>query len=889
MALSREARERAEDLFFDLMESGEDWTEGEILRRADGDKAVAAEVLELLGASKEASSIMPSPDRVDSAPQTEIGPYRLTGELGRGGMGTVYRAERMGDYSMEVAIKVLPPGLAGTAARARFVAERRMLARLEHPGIARLLDGGWTVDGRPYIVMERVDGVAISTHVQELSVNERLKLFLQVAAAVQYAHSHLIVHRDLKPSNILVSRDGRAKLLDFGIAKLLDEEEATEALTRTGERLLTPDYASPEQVRGENVTTASDVYQLGVVLYEMLTGVLPFRLKGRPLVEVERTLSDTIPKPPSLRVGSELDGKRTARALRGDLDNIIMKALRKEPEARYASPEAMASDVQRHLDGLPVTARGTTTWYLVRKFVRRHSVSVGAATLLVLSLLVFSIIAVWQANQIAHERDRVAVERDIARYVNGFMVELFEQAKPENDPSREISVRDVLNAGATRIENELEQTPAVRAAFMNVIGSAYGIIGDRAQGKRLLQQALAIRTEIDESSLESAETMNDLGVVELRASRFRAADSLLTRALSIRLQKEATPVEIATTRINLASVREQQGRFGEADSLYTAALPAFEQGIGRSSRSWAISVNNLALLRRSSGRREEAERMLREQLPNRRLFAEQDPSLLALTLTNLGTVLHERGAAAEAEELLREAVSIYSNQGHARPREASARQNLGAALGAQGKWEEAERELRLALRAREAMYPAADMRIATVRNNIASMWRRANQPEKAEPEFRRAVEIARTNPNTDWRARSQMEVNWAWTLLVLGRSAEAGTVFRGIVAAAESGAGVPPRILFDAYWGLGRSNGAVGHAEDAEASFQSALAMTEKVLAPGDPLAWNLRIQYAEFLIGARRGVEARPVLTEAVDSLENANSADAVKARQLLAELDRG
>ncbi len=890
MALSKASREKAEAIFFDLIEGDTHYDDAEVLARAEGEQDVAAEVRALLAIHLESSSLLPAPDPIEST-TTEIGPYRLTGELGRGGMGTVYRAERTGDYSMEVAIKVLPPGLAGTAARERFVAERRMLAKLEHPGIARLLDGGWTADGRPYIVMERVDGVAISEHVRDLNVSDKLELFLQVAAAVQYAHRHLIVHRDLKPSNILVSKDGRAKLLDFGIAKILDEDESSESLTRTGERLLTPDYASPEQVRGETVTTASDVYQLGVVLYEMLTGVLPFRLKGRPLVEVERTLSDTIPKAPSLRIGEgegELDGRRTARALRGDLDNIIMKALRKEPESRYPSPEAMAADVRRHLDGLPVLARGNTTWYLARKFARRHSGSVTAAAILLVSLLSFSIMSVRQASQIADERDKVAQERDIARYVNAFMVELFEAAKPENDPSREISVRDVLNVGAMRIEANLQETPAIRAAFMNVIGSAYGIIGDRRQGERLLRQALAIRSEIDDRSLESAETMNDLGVVQLRANRIEEADTLLTGALEIRIRQGAPEADIATTQVNLASVRERQRRFEEADSLYSRALRVFEKDFGRSNRSWAIAVNNLALLRRATGRRSEAEALLREQLPIRRRFAAQEPSLLGLTLTNLGTVLHERGAHAEAEEALREAVEIYSEQDRSRPTEASARQNLAAAIGAQGRWKEAEEQFLNALAVRESIYPANDMRIATVRNNIASMWRRADSPERAEPDFRKAVEIARSNPNADWGARAQMEVNWGWTLLALDRSAEAGTVFGGLIAAAESGEAVPRRIVFDTYWGLGRAQAAQAAFAAAEESFQSAISMVREILREGDPLEWRLQVQYAEFLILADRPGQAVAVLSVAVDSLEATEDPNAAMARELLEGLGR-
>ncbi|MBO6574337.1 MAG: serine/threonine protein kinase [Rhodothermales bacterium] len=871
MALSPEARERAEEIFFDLMDGETAPRDAELLALCDGEEDIASEVRALLKANQAASTIIPAPAASEVPSMGDIGPYRIVGELGRGGMGTVHLAERVGDYEMEVAIKVLPPALAGTKARERFVAERRILARLQHPGIARLLDGGWTEDGRPYIVMERVDGMSIRDYVGDRSVNERLELFLQVADAVQYAHRHLVVHRDLKPTNILVSREGRVKLLDFGIAKLLDDDDSTESLTRTGERLLTPDYASPEQIRGEAVTTASDVYQLGVVLYEMLSGTLPFHLKGRSLVEVERTVSDTIPKPPSIRVTesvNEEDRRRTARALKGDLDNIIMKALRKEPEQRYASPEAMANDVRRHLAGLPVEARGTTAWYVLRKFVRRHKAAVTAASLLLVSLLAFALISVRQAQQIAQERDRVTQERDIARQVQSFMEELFEQAAPENADSQDVTVRDVLNVGALRIQTDLEQTPVARAAFMNVIGSAYGVVGDRESGRALLEQALEIRIDIDPDGLDAAESMNDLGVVELRARNHVKADSLLSRALQLRIANNALSTEVATTRMNLASVRTFQRRFDEAEALYEEALPVFERRFGPGHRHWAVAMNNYALLKRSMDRRTEAESLLVDLIPAVRSIARTTPVPLATTLANLGTVYHEQGKYAEAVLAFAESVEILSRLENTRPTESIVRQNLAASLGFLDRPTEAEQEFQKALDIRLAMYGRDDFRLAGLLNNWGAMSQRLERLEDAEAQFREAVRLVRQTDRMAWRDRAQMELNWAWTLMLMERHQEATTIYQGILSAAREGLDVPDKIRFDTRWGLARSLAALQEWTAAEQEFQLAIQMADSLFGSADRRPWRVRVGMGELLAETGREQEAAGLLRVAADSL---------------------
>ena len=345
-----------------------------------GDTALREEVERLLSALEKAGEFLdPYPGGMAAQSQAlRIGPYLILGEAGRGGMGVVYRAVRDDDYRQEVAIKVVKAGAETDFLNGRFRLERQALALLNHTNIARLLDGGTTPDGRLYLVMEWIEGRPITQYccTHDLSLPERLKLFLEVCQAVEHAHRNLVVHRDLKSSNILITSEGRPKLLDFGIAKIFSPEASDEPLTLAGARLLTPDYASPEQVRGEAVTTATDVYSLGAVLYETLTRAKRLQFHTRTPAEIERTVCTQVPLPPSAANGpSAIPGPE----LRGDLDNIVIKALQKEPQRRYGSVNQFSEDIRRYLQGLPVVARKDTFPYRASKFARRIELGVGAS------------------------------------------------------------------------------------------------------------------------------------------------------------------------------------------------------------------------------------------------------------------------------------------------------------------------------------------------------------------------------------------------------------------------------------------------------------------------------------------------------------------------------
>ena len=369
------------------------------------DRGLRAEVERLLSAHARAGDFIGSPAVAPPATWAgaeegagrRIGPYSIVRELGRGGMGAVYLAERAdGQYQHRVALKLIKRGMDTEQVLARFRSERQILASLDHPNIARLLDGGSTDQGLPFFAMEYIEGEPIDTYAGRagLSVEDRLRLFLQVCGAVAYAHQNLVIHRDIKPLNILVTSEGTPKLLDFGIAKVL-HPGGEETSTVTSMRLLTPEYASPEQVEGRHATTVSDVYALGVVLYELLTGRSPYRLRSRTPQEVVEAVRTTDPERPS-QAG---DDEKVRRRLRGDLDTILLTALRKEPGRRYQSVEQFGADVRRHLEGMPVLARPDTFGYRAGKFVRRNRVPVAAGSLVVLALVAGTVATAYQAHQ----------------------------------------------------------------------------------------------------------------------------------------------------------------------------------------------------------------------------------------------------------------------------------------------------------------------------------------------------------------------------------------------------------------------------------------------------------------------------------------------------------
>jgi serine/threonine protein kinase len=453
-----------------------------------------------------------------------IGSYRLVRSLGRGGMGEVFLAERADDqFRQKVAIKLVRRGLLSRHIEGRLRQERQILASLDHPNIARLYDGGTTGDGTPYIVMEYIDGEPLDLYCdrRKLTIEQRLRLFITVCGAVHRAHQSLIVHRDLKPSNILVTTDGVPKLLDFGIAKMLDDRAYmhTMAVTQEDVRVMTPDHASPEQIRGDIISTSSDVYVLGVLLYELLCGYKPFALRGRRLAELERAICEDLAPTLSTVVATaerqrdsgisavatqrSVSVVKLRRELGGDLENIVTMAMRKEPDRRYSSAAQLANDVERYLNGLPVLARADSWKYRTEKFVRRHKLGVGLSAALVAMLIGFTVTVYLQSLRIEKERDvaeserRVAEsQREHAEAVSSFLIESFKVVDPFAQGGNSITARQILDHGAARITRELRAQPATKAAVLDTIGSAYLGLGLPEQAQPLIEQGLSLRRQL---------------------------------------------------------------------------------------------------------------------------------------------------------------------------------------------------------------------------------------------------------------------------------------------------------------------------------------------------------------------------------------------------------
>jgi serine/threonine protein kinase len=538
---------RIEYLFYAALEL-EDGRTAFLDEACGGDAELRKEVESLLNSSGQTMGFLKQPvlqaaqqiTEEESLSGKRIGAYQLLRQIGEGGMGKVYLAARADDlYRKEVAIKTVQGGLGQSRAMLlRFRSERQILANLDHPNIARLLDGGITEDGLPYLVMEYVNGVRVDDYcrINKLGTEQRLQLFSIVCEAVEYAHKNLVVHRDIKPANILVTSDGVPKLLDFGIAKLLDPESSDSAQTLTSERMMTPEYASPEQVRGEQVTTSTDVYALGVLLYELLAGKRPFKLDTTSPFEMVRIICEQAPEPPSVvsRTNPELAPPDAARKVGGDLDNIVLMAMRKEPSRRYVAVAALADDVKAYLTGYPVHARTDTWKYRSGKFVRRHRAAVAATAIVALALIGFSIGMGLLAKRAT--RERLTAQRE-----SQFLKGIFEAATPDQARGRQITARELLEQGAKRVDRELAGDPGLQGTMLDNIGRAYMSLGLYDQAEALLERAYTLRKKsLGDENADVASTLAALANDIRLQGHFSKAEPLFRQSLAIRKKEFCT-------------------------------------------------------------------------------------------------------------------------------------------------------------------------------------------------------------------------------------------------------------------------------------------------------------------------------------------------------------
>lgn len=757
--------------------------------RCHGDNELRSEVESVLSAMDETPGFMSEPvslhriarqngSPVHSMMNMRVGSYSIKQFLSSGGMSDVYLADsesQNGDS--QVAIKIICRPLFDDEVRRRFNIEREALAALEHPHIAKLIDAGVTDDGYPFLAIEYIDGQPIHKYcdAQRMTTDQRLALFREVCSAVSHAHQHLIVHRDLKPGNILVTQDGRPKLLDFGIAKLIDAAAGAGSsafpMTATAHRVFTPEYASPEQIRGQLVSTSTDVYSLGIVLYELLTGRRPFQLGGRSRHEIERTVCESVPDKPSTVISGDAVTTSTEprqddtptpqmlaqlrrdeptnlkRRIEGDLDAIVMTAIRKEPERRYSSVQQLSTDIELHQKGLPITARPDTARYRMSKFVHRHRFAAVVSGLIVVAGILGLAGLAWHVHQVNQARilaDTMAARKTI---VSQFLQEMFESFDVMEGKPQDATVRELIDVAAKRIDSgELDDQPEVKATLLLTLGRAYAELGDLPEARKYLNEShhirqafhgdfhpevaeslnalcmlawqsgelveaeetcrivLSIRSELYESdNLETAESLNNLGVVLRRVRKLKEAEPVLRQALQIRQSLLGDDhLDVATTSVNLAVVLKHLGKLDEAETLYRSALAAFKEQAGPSHIRVAGCLNNLALLLRDKGELNEATSLLKESLKIRSdVFSGDHPSI-ATGHHNLGLIENDLGSPLLAKEHFIEALEMRRRLfGPDHPAIGNAAHNLASVLTHLGRLQDAEILAAEALRIRE--------------------------------------------------------------------------------------------------------------------------------------------------------------------------------------------
>jgi eukaryotic-like serine/threonine-protein kinase len=617
-------------------------------------------------------------------PDQRIGNYKVVSHVGSGGMGEVYLAydEKL---NRRVALKLVRFGIGSEESARHFLREGQILASLNHPNIAQIHGAEITAEGISFLVMEYVEGLRIDKYCEDnqLSIRDRLEILCRVCGAVHYAHQRLVIHRDIKPANILITKESEPKLLDFGIAKLLDPETSTAGeQTVTFAGAMTPDYASPEQVRGETMTTASDVYSLGVILYELLSGQRPYRIKARNAAELARAITEQEPARPStavtrgssLKLANQRNLKSRATLLRGDLDNIVLKAMRKEPQRRYTSVEQFSEDIHRHLANLPVIARPDTRSYRTAKFIQRHKAGVAAATLVLVSLTSGIVATLWQAHIAREQRDLAQHEKLKAERINAFlqrMLSFSNQSITSVWPvaeRRDVTVNDMLDQITPKVQAELSSEPDVRAQVERTIGSAYASQGRYDLAERNLRGALKEQVRLyGEQSPEAADTMSELGVLCYREGKIHEAGSLLEKAVAIyRKQRQTNDPAYSAAKLALALDYFGTVKFYEIDpyvgkQLVLEALQVSSGANLKPDERWVLAVNKSeaggAMV--YTGEVDKGEPLLREALAEFHQISNRPQWEQASTLTSLGVAAMNRRQFDDAQKLLKEGEQLF--------------------------------------------------------------------------------------------------------------------------------------------------------------------------------------------------------------------------------------
>jgi eukaryotic-like serine/threonine-protein kinase len=770
----------------------------------------------------------------------QIGPYRVTDVLGRGGMGVVYLAERP-DLQSRVAIKVLRDASLSPARRERFEREQQTLAQLNHPSIARLYDADALPDGTPYFVMEFVDGVPLTAYCEthRCTVGERLRLFRAVGEAVQYAHRQAVIHRDLKPSNILVAKgdpDGApsVKLLDFGIAKQLESIDTPAAQTQAETRLLTPGYAAPEQILGHPVGVYTDVYALGVLLYEMLTGEHPHDLDGLTPGQVEAVIQESEPDRPSVKARS---ADAEAAGVAGlstrewaDLDVLCLTAMHKDPHRRYSTVEALLRDLDRFLHNEPLEARPDTLGYRAGKFLRRNRRQVAAAAFVGVALLG---LVSFHTAQLAHQRDLAHVAAEKAERISEYLIGLFEAGDPYAQDPESLDVSTLLARGEARAD-ELADQPAVQAAMLTVLGRVHTQLSDYDRAGPLLERALELRRQGGEP-VDLAETLSSLASLLLDRGDYAGAEAALREALGLR-ERHLPPnhPDLATNLSDLGTALRYQGRYQDAETLHRLAVRMRRAIHQTPHEELGFSLNRLAVVLFQQGQYGDAERYYREALAvSVAVFGPDHPSVTR-TLANLGKLYEEVGDYVLADSLLTEALRIRrATLGNDHFETAVGLGQLAGLFNTMGEYDRAEAHLRESLAIRERILPPGHPSIATTVNGLATAMQRRGEYDEAETLFRRAADIYREGLGPRHRFTAIALSNLAHVLSLKGELEAARTHYRDALSILEE---VHPADHQELAHNRSRYGGvlaAMGRHEEAEPTLLRAYRTLDAQLGSG--------------------------------------------------------
>lgn len=836
---------RIEEIFHGALERSRGERDSFVEQSCAGDADLARRVRSMLDAEERTGGFLDAPvARVRDAGESfgtlpNIGPYRVVRPLGAGGMGEVFLGVQEGDdFRRYAAIKVVREGV-GPHFAERFARERGILAQLAHPGIARFLGGGATDDGRPYYVMEHVEGERIDDYADRrlLSIRERVELLRQVCLAVQHAHSNLVVHRDLKPSNILVTADGAPKLLDFGIAKLLSDDR--EDVTKTGLRMATPEYAAPEQLRGEVVSTATDVYALGVLLYELLSGHRPFSI-----AEANARALDTDASPPTLpsvaagRFGprpaeaqtetvtpEDVGAKRRSdpstlrRTLRGDLDNIVVKALRAAPGERYISAAALADDLERYLTGRPVLARADSMAYRASKFVRRNRAATVIGAVLLITVIGAALATFAQNRQITAQADALVAERDRALEIQSFLLESFGAAGGDEIAGDSVRVRQVLDGQADRLERSESEDPQTRAEMMHVLADAYERIEAYAAAEAWARRAVDLRTE---------------------------------------LRSDADDPEWARSVALLGWIVNQNGNPNEGLALLEQSVEAWRSNAG-DSVGLARALNDYGGVLYILGRYDESETPLREAYEIRSRVLGADNRAIAITANNLANTLASLGRADEALPLSEEAAEIIARDlGTAHRRSLAARRNVAMLTGVAGDWPAAEVRLSELTQEYQRLGRGQEASAALAMDGLAAALAQQGKLEEAEAVAAEALPIARAavgqHDITDRLLRQQIGI-----LNALRRRPEALSLARELVEVRRATLGEHP-LLAEAL----RLRGTLStDPSEQTSSYREAADLLVRLEGPESPGAVRLSMSLARSLSAAGEHDEALALFEE--------------------------